>query len=32
VTLWEVVLVAANPAARTLGDRVARTHVVRREA
>jgi hypothetical protein len=31
LTLWEAILVAGDPAARTLGDRVARTRVVRRE-
>jgi len=31
LTLWEAILVAADPAARTLGDRLARTRVVRRE-
>lgn len=29
VTLWEAILVAGDPAARTLGDRLARTRVVR---
>jgi hypothetical protein len=31
LTLWEAILVAGDPVARTLGDRVARTRVVRRE-
>jgi hypothetical protein len=32
VTVWEAVLVAADPSARTLGDRIARTRVVKRDS